>query len=147
MLEVVISEYEVMPGSQMEGSGELYLYHPAEESFLVADAKHFTLFQPVVDIHFRSVLTSAFHKMQRYLLDENPLSSDMVTPLYMTEKTLNSGHVDMIKIDACLVAEQVASVLSKAGDNAALVRELRQHSKSLSQQAVLTSSVDSSPTP
>jgi hypothetical protein len=53
------------------------------------------------------------------------LAREMVNPLYMAERALNVGHIDLHQINVASVINQVANLLEMAGESPDRINELR----------------------
>jgi hypothetical protein len=127
VVEVVTVEYEVLTGKDFgsDNPEAIYIYHPAEQTYMRANSEYFSYFQPINDISLRSELASAHHVMQRMVFAGHELTRELMDVLYISERALNFGHIDLEPVNVTQVVNQVANVLELAGESHERINELR----------------------
>ncbi|MAZ86192.1 MAG: hypothetical protein CL693_00905 [Cellvibrionaceae bacterium] len=117
-LNVILSEYELLPGSQPEDSdGSVYLVND-ESDILSVEARFLTIFEPTQDVFHRMAIERAITAFQKHMMEapSSAVNKEFVNTAFMCERSLNAGHVDMISLDPNLVLESAANQLMKIGE-------------------------------
>jgi len=121
-LHVVLSEYELLPGSQADDTeGMVYLVND-EGEILSVESRFLTIFEPVKDVNHRMTMETAVTLFQQHLMDtpSGQVSKDMLNAAFMLERALNAGHIDMVDLDLSLVLETASTQLNAIGTHSIL---------------------------
>ncbi len=117
-LDVVLSEYELLPGPQADDlDGNAYLVND-EGDILSVEARFLTVFEPTQNVFHRMTVESAITAFQKHMMEapSSSIDKDMLNAAFMCERALNAGHIDMVALDLCLVLESAANQLVKTGE-------------------------------